>query len=94
MLTEVGAKLLDFGIAELRRRGAEDAQSDTTETWEGTEDRFAGSVAYMAPEQLEGRPCDARTDLFALGTVLFEMATGQRPHQAASIRGADRRDPP
>ena len=85
MLTEVGAKLLDFGIAELRRRGAEDAQSDTTETWEGTEDRFAGSVAYMAPEQLEGRPCDARTDLFALGTVLFEMATGQRPHQAASI---------
>jgi eukaryotic-like serine/threonine-protein kinase len=81
MLTDVGAKLLDFGVAELHDPSLREALEDTTRTHVGHSDRLAGTIAYMAPEQLEGRPCDPRTDLFALGTVLFEMATGRRPHQ-------------
>ncbi len=82
MLTSSGVKLLDFGLAKLRERveAGEVSQLQTREastlTGAGT---VVGTLAYMAPEQLEGKPADARTDLFALGTVLFEMATGKRP---------------
>jgi serine/threonine-protein kinase len=84
MLTSVGAKLLDFGIAELQGRNADSLVSGTTRTDELVERQIVGTLAYMAPEQLEGRPCDPRTDLFALGTTLFEMAAGRRPHEARS----------
>ncbi len=43
-----------------------------------------GTLPYMAPEQVEGQPADARTDLWALGTILYEMLTGERPFQAAN----------
>src|SRR5437016_2809500 len=78
MLTKSGAKLLDFGLAK------NDAQrvtslSGLTEhkplTQEGT---ILGTLQYMAPEQLEGIEADARTDIFALGVVVYEMATGRR----------------
>ncbi len=81
-LSAAGTKLLDFGLAKLRERveAGEMSRLPTREasplTGAGT---VLGTLAYMAPEQLEGRPADARTDLFALGTVLFEMATGKRP---------------
>jgi len=82
MLTRSGAKLLDFGLAK-----SADGQGVLIEgltsletqarplTQEGT---ILGTFQYMAPEQLEGLESDARTDIFALGAVLYEMATGKR----------------
>jgi Tol biopolymer transport system component len=90
MLTSAGAKLLDFGLAAIRPPGlafagvsshAEEGQSPTRTvaqdplTGEGT---ILGTLHYMAPEQLEGRPTDARTDIFALGALIYEMTTGRR----------------
>src|SRR5437016_3009925 len=78
MITKSGAKLLDFGLAKSGATPAL-AAAELTErkplTAEGT---IVGTFQYMAPEQLEGQPADARTDIFAFGTVLYEMATGKR----------------
>ena len=71
-------KVLDFGLARhLPPEPAAETRAVTTEfaTRHGT----AGTVGYMAPEQIEGRPADARSDVFALGVVMFELLTGQRP---------------
>ena len=81
MLTRAGAKLLDFGLAKnLAADGP--AQTMTVAptatsplTAEGT---IVGTFQYMAPEQIEGAPADARTDIFAFGLLLYEMATGRR----------------
>ena len=62
-------KLADFGVARIQDSG------DTTRT-QGT---IVGTLKYMSPEQLEGKPIDARTDLFAAGVVLYQLLTGQRP---------------
>jgi Tol biopolymer transport system component len=86
MITKSGAKLLDFGLA---RAVAEAPVQGLTEmptqarplTAEGT---ILGTFQYMAPEQLEGLEADARTDIFALGALLYEMATGQRAFQGTS----------
>src|SRR5262249_9561085 len=68
------AKVLDFGIAKLVRKADETAASATySETQAG-----AGTLPYMAPEQLRGEPAARRADIFALGAVLYEMATGRR----------------
>jgi eukaryotic-like serine/threonine-protein kinase len=78
MLTRSGAKLLDFGLATSAASGEvrlDDATAKMPLTEEGT---IVGTFQYMAPEQLEGQPADARTDIFALGVVLYEMASGQR----------------
>jgi serine/threonine-protein kinase len=76
MLTKSGAKLLDFGIAALRRDLRNlDSASDTSATAPG---QVFGTLQYMAPEQLEGTQTDARTDIFAFGLVLYEMATGRK----------------
>jgi len=76
-------KVLDFGLAKLLRPlaskvsiGATAAESATLSTEAGL---LVGTVGYMAPEQLEGEPVDARTDLYALGLVMYEMATGRNP---------------
>jgi Tol biopolymer transport system component len=77
MITKSGAKLLDFGLAKTDV-SVVDVSSATEHrplTQEGT---ILGTFQYMAPEQLEGVPADARTDIFALGAVLYEMATGKR----------------
>ena len=82
MLTKTGAKLLDFGLAKSGTDNAVVVDGSTglaTEakplTREGT---ILGTFQYMAPEQFEGVDADARTDIFALGVVLYEMATGRR----------------
>jgi eukaryotic-like serine/threonine-protein kinase len=80
MLTKSGAKLLDFGLA--KSSAAVVSETDETSlatsrslTAKGT---ILGTCQYMAPEQLEGREADARTDVFALGSVIFEMVTGTK----------------
>src|SRR5437899_6529771 len=80
MLTKTGAKLMDFGLA--KESGPPPLASALTEmtaeqaklTVEGT---IIGTFQYMAPEQLEGKEADARTDIFALGEVIYEMASGK-----------------
>ncbi len=76
-------KVLDFGLAKLLRPlasrvsiGATGADTVTLSTEAGL---LVGTVGYMAPEQLEGEPVDPRTDLYALGLVMYEMATGRNP---------------
>jgi TolB-like protein len=83
MLTRSGAKVLDFGLAKETPAilGPNDATARMQLTAEGT---IVGTLQYMAPEQLEARPADARTDLFALGTILYEMATGHPAFEGAS----------
>ena len=83
MITRDGIKLLDFGLAKLHEIDGSQAGPDSTlgicQTEEGA---VLGTYPYMSPEQLQGRKADARSDLFALGVVLYEMATGSRPFQA------------
>ena len=80
VLTKSGAKLLDFGLAKWSATGTSEAE--TLKTLTGTPERLTeegtilGTLRYMAPEQLEGKEADTRTDLFAFGEVLYEMATG------------------
>jgi predicted Ser/Thr protein kinase len=81
MLTKSGVKLLDFGLARMIEPPATDAatgQMPTLTTALTEEGSIIGTYQYMAPEQVEGGTADARTDIFALGCVLYEMATGQR----------------
>ncbi len=99
MLTRTGAKLLDFGLArppvEALFSSETRAPGETPITAEGV---LVGTLQYMAPEQLEGRPVDARTDVFALGALLYEMATGERAfpgsNQASIIAAILNREPP
>ena len=80
MLTKSGAKLMDFGLAKqsgpspLAAALGEMTAEQSKLTGEGT---IVGTFHYMAPEQLEGKDADARTDIFALGEVIYEMATGK-----------------
>jgi len=74
-------KVLDFGLAK-RLAGDEIADAATASRPSLTEAGvLAGTLAYMAPEQLRGRPADARSDIWALGIVLYELATGKRPFE-------------
>jgi eukaryotic-like serine/threonine-protein kinase len=88
MLTAAGAKLLDFGLAKIGDAATASAGSNTslptvaqTLTTEGS---ILGTFQYMAPEQLEGKECDARSDIFSFGATLYEMITGRRAFQGTS----------
>jgi eukaryotic-like serine/threonine-protein kinase len=101
MLTKTGARLLDFGLAKLRPAAGPISLSGMTGvappppgTAQGV---VLGTMPYMAPEQVEGRDADARSDIWALGAVLYEMVTGTRPFQGetpASVIGSILKDTP
>ena len=80
MLTKAGAKLLDFGLAKLKptdQVGGLSAMATQSAGLTG-EGKILGTLQYMAPEQLEGKEADARTDIFAFGATVYEMVTGQK----------------
>ena len=98
MLTKSGVKLLDFGLAKAVDPSANvDLSASPTRQGLTQEGAILGTFQYMAPEQLEGREADARTDIFALGVVLYEMATGRKAYSGsnqASLISAILRDDP
>ncbi|HET7442155.1 MAG TPA: protein kinase, partial [Terriglobales bacterium] len=96
MLTKTGAKLLDFGLAKpaiagaaagasaLSLSAAMTLSSPTPHSPLTSSGALVGTLQYMAPEQFEGKEADARTDIFAFGSMLYEMATGKRPFSGKS----------
>lgn len=113
-LTKSGVKLLDFGLAKLRHRTGKGGSASLHEDAEASGGlpvapptqpagltavgTVMGTLSYMAPEQVEGMPVDARTDIFAFGAVLYEMATGRKAFQgdspARTVRAILTSDPP
>ena len=79
-LTKDGrVKILDFGLAKLKIEGGETGQTDAGTVSGGTQPGVVlGTMGYMAPEQVRGKPADRRSDIFAFGTILYEMLAGQR----------------
>jgi eukaryotic-like serine/threonine-protein kinase len=98
MLTRGGARLLDFGLAKPAAPVSGTAIEVTASAPLTAQGTLVGTYPYMSPEQLEGREVDARTDIFALGAVLYEMATGRRAFEgqttASLIAAILERDPP
>jgi eukaryotic-like serine/threonine-protein kinase len=101
MLTKSGTKLLDFGLAKLKHEVAPAnvplSELPTANDQLTAEGSIVGTLQYMAPEQLEGKEVDARTDIFAFGVVVYEMATGKRAFEGksqASLIGAILKDDP
>ncbi|MGA9750680.1 MAG: protein kinase [Acidobacteriota bacterium] len=105
MLTKIGVKLLDFGLAKYLGAAAmggivraTDLPTESLPSGPLTEKgALVGTYPYMAPEQLEGGEADARTDIFALGCVLYEMASGRRAFSGksrASLAGAILKEEP
>lgn len=97
MLTRAGAKLMDFGLAMRCGPEAPAAETLSTAMAMSVPGVIMGTWPYMAPEQILGRPADARTDVFAFGVVLYEMLAGRRPFlgdRATCIAEILERDPP
>ena len=98
MLTQGGAKLMDFGLAKPLGLQASPAPSGTVPAFTAaptisgaspfspltTAGSIVGTIQYMSPEQIEGKEADARSDIFAFGAVLYEMAAGKRPFEGKS----------
>ena len=94
MLTKSGAKLLDFGLAKPLAFAASSAATKSVPSFSAATmtavspitqaGTVVGTVQYMSPEQIEGKEADARSDIFALGCVLYEMATGRRAFEGKS----------
>ena len=98
MLTQAGAKLMDFGLAKPVALAASGTGSGAPPSFTAaatmsgpsplspltTAGTIVGTIQYMSPEQIEGKEADARSDIFALGAVLYEMAAGKRPFEGKS----------
>ncbi len=78
MITAAGTKLLDFGLAKLKPGAAAATEAATRENAPTEQGRILGTLQYMAPEQVEGGDVDPRTDIFAFGALVYEMATGKK----------------
>src|SRR5712671_4483683 len=102
MLTKSGTKLLDFGLAKLKQVVAPSdvplSELPTAKDPLTAQGTIIGTLQYMAPEQVEGKDVDARTDIFAFGTVVYEMATGKSAFygksQASLIAAILEHEPP
>jgi Tol biopolymer transport system component len=102
MLTKSGTKLLDFGLAKLKQEVAPAnvhlSELPTASDPLTAQGSIVGTLQYMAPEQLEGKEVDARTDIFGFGTIVYEMATGKKcfegQSQASLIAAILEREPP
>src|SRR6202049_2827709 len=100
MLTKSGTKLLDFGLAKLKQEVAPatpESQLPTMKSAVTAEGTILGTLQYMAPEQVEAKEVDARTDIFAFGAVVYEMATGMKAFEgktSASVMAAILKDEP
>ena len=101
MITDDGrVKILDFGVAKVLAKSATPDPEDSTTTGDDASVGHAvGTTGYMSPEQALGRALDARTDLFALGVVAYEMATGRLPFEGDTAAAVfdhllNRRQPP
>jgi len=77
MLTKTGAKLMDFGLAKQSGLASDIGQMTAEQSKLTMQGSIVGTFQYMAPEQLEGKDADARADIFALGELIYEMATGR-----------------
>ena len=89
MITKSGTKLLDFGLAKLKGDAAQVSPLSQMPTQDASapltaEGTILGTLQYMAPEQLEGKEADSRTDIFAFGAVVYEMVTGKRAFEGKS----------
>lgn len=100
-LTKQGpVKILDFGLAKLAARPASSGpvDEDATRAMHTQVGMVLGTIGYMSPEQVQGKPVDARADLFALGVLLWEMLSGSRPFHGDSaidtMHAILRQDPP
>jgi len=78
LVTKAGVKVLDFGLAKMEEPPPGEEESTRTAKPETEEGTIVGTTAYMSPEQAEGKPVDARSDIFSFGAVLYEMLTGRR----------------
>ena len=100
MLTKSGTKLLDFGLAKLTQGAAPatpESQLPTMKSAVTAEGTILGTLQYMAPEQIEAKEVDARTDIFAFGALVYEMATGKRAFEgktSASVMASILKDEP
>ena len=82
--------MLDFGLAKVAIQTRSSGQPPSMETEQRNlteEGTILGTLHYMSPEQLEGKPVDARSDIFSFGAVLYEMATGKRAFEGSSAAG-------
>jgi dienelactone hydrolase len=98
MITRTGVKVLDFGLAKRIDSAPDDGPTAVTVEAQTSAGQRLGTVAYMSPEQAEGKPADVRSDLFAFGVVLYEMLSGRRPFRGdstiATLASILREEPP
>jgi serine/threonine protein kinase len=80
-------KVLDFGLAKVEPTGDAAKKSELPTEMQTREGLVMGTVPYMSPEQVQGRTMDHRTDIFSMGVILYEMASGRRPFQSDSAAG-------
>ncbi len=85
MVAQGRVKVLDFGLAQVKLPALVDATTRTRLAAPAAPDEFAGTPHYMSPEQVLGQPTDARSDIFSLGVVFYELLAGRRPFDGENV---------